>query len=261
MDPGFRGEVADFYHQCRRGYPPAAIDALADAFSLTNDDVAIDLGCGTGQLTLPLASRLRAIAGMDPEPDMLARARQAAREQDITNVSWLIGTDTDIPAVGALLGGQIATLTIAQALHWMDHDTLFRAAAPLLRPGGGIAVIANGTPLWQQDTGWSVALRRFLEQWLDTKTTATCGTDTATQQRYRDGLAAAGYQTAETSVEYDSSLTIDQIVGGVYSALYVSQIPAPGDRPRFTGQIRRALVPHEPCIEHVRVALLLGRIP
>ncbi len=31
MDLGCGGEVADFYHQYRRGYPPAVIDMLARA--------------------------------------------------------------------------------------------------------------------------------------------------------------------------------------------------------------------------------------
>ena len=137
MDPGFRGEVADFYHEYRRGYPSAVIAAVADAFKLTGDDVVVDLGCGTGQLTLPIAGRVRAIVGVDPEPDMLARARQAAREQGIVNVSWMIGTDTDIPAIRLLLGSQRAgAVTIAQALHWMNHDGPFQAAIPLLRPAG-----------------------------------------------------------------------------------------------------------------------------
>jgi hypothetical protein len=58
----------------------------------------------------------------------------------------MIGADTDIPALRALFGSQRAgAVTIAQALHWMNHDELFQAAIPLLRPGGGIAVITNGT--------------------------------------------------------------------------------------------------------------------
>jgi len=260
MDPGFRGEVADFYQRYRRGYPPAAIDALADAFGLSRDDIAVDLGCGTGQLTLPLARRVRAVAGIDPEPDMLARARQGARDQGITNTTWLIGADTDLPAVGSLLGhGHIGALTVAQALHWMDYHALFRAAVPLLRPGGGVAVIANGTPLWLQDTDWSRALRRFLEQWLDTKTTAACGTDAASQQRYRDSLTAVGYQTSDAAVEYDDTLTVEQVTGGVFSALYPSQLPDPGEREAFTEQIGLALAPYGPLTEHVRVAILLGR--
>ena len=121
----------------------------------------MDLGCGTGQLALPMAARVRAVLGVDPEPDMLMRARRAAGDAGVTNVSWMIGADTDMPAVCALLGsGAVGAVTVGQALHWMDHPALFSAARPLLRPGGGIAVVTNGIPLWLQDTDWSRAIRR-----------------------------------------------------------------------------------------------------
>jgi SAM-dependent methyltransferase len=261
MDPDFRGEVADFYHRYRRGYPPAVISTLVEAFRLTSDDVVIDLGCGTGQLALPIAGRVRAVTGVDPEPDMLARARQAAAEQRIANACWMIGADTDIPAIGALLGSQRAgAVTIGQALHWMRHDDLFQALIPLIRHGGGVAVITNGIPLWQQDSDWSVALRRFLEHWLGTPATATCGTDAASQRRYRDSLTTAGYEVQEASAEYTSDLDLDQLVGGIYSALSPGQLPPPSQRPWFAEQVRRALPPHERFAEHVRVAMLLGRV-
>jgi len=261
MYPGFRGEVADFYHKYRRGYPSAVIGMVVDTFKLTRDDVVIDLGCGTGQLALPIAGRVRAVAGVDPEPDMLARARQAAHEQGIANVCWMIGADTGIPAIRALLGSHRAgAVTIGQALHWMHHDDLFQALIPLVRDGGGVAVITNGTPLWLQDSAWSQALRRFLEHWLGTTTTATCGTDAASQRRYCDSLTAAGYEVQEASVEYTSDLDLEQFVGGIYSALSADQIPPPDQRPLFAEQVRRALQPHERFTEHVRVAMLLGRI-
>ena len=134
----FGGEVAGFYHQYRRGYPPAVFDALIGAFSLTSDNVVVDLGCGTGQLTLPIAKTVRAVAGVDPEPDMLARARRAATEQGVRNAGWLLGADSDIPALAALLGNRRAgAVTIGQALHWMRYRELIPALVPLLRPGGG----------------------------------------------------------------------------------------------------------------------------
>ena len=100
VDLGFRGEVADFYHRYRHGYPGAVLDALAGAFGLTGQDVVVDLGCGTGQLTLPMAARVRAVVGVDPEPDMLQRARRAARERDTRNVSWMIGARSEERRVG-----------------------------------------------------------------------------------------------------------------------------------------------------------------
>jgi ubiquinone/menaquinone biosynthesis C-methylase UbiE len=262
VDLGFGGEVADFYHQYRRGYPPAVIDTLAGTFGLTSDDIVIDLGCGTGQLTLPLAARVRAVAGVDPEPDMLARARRAATEQHITNVTWLLGADTDMPALAALLGDRRAgAVTIGQALHWMRYHELFGTLAPLLRPGGGVAVITNGTPLWLQDSGWSQGLRGFLEQWLGTALTSACGTDEASQQRYRDTMTAAGFGVAEASFEYTDDLDLDRLVGSLYSALPVQRLPAPDQRAAFAEQVRRAVAPHDRFAEPVRVRMLLGRPP
>jgi len=259
-DLGFGGEVAGFYHQYRRGYPPAVIDTLTGAFGLTGSDFVIDLGCGTGQLTLPIARRVQAVAGVDPEPDMLARARQAAAEQGVRNASWLLGADTDIPALAALLGDRRAgAVTIGQALHWMRYRELIPALVPLLRPGGGIAVITNGTPMWLQDSPWSRALRGFLEQWLGTSPANTCGTDDASQQRYRDTMTEAGLDVTETRYDYTGELDLDHLVGGVYSALPAQRLPPPDQRTAFADQISRAVTPHAPFTEPVPVRMLLGR--
>jgi len=72
---------------------------MAEAFELTSRDVVVDIGCGTGQLTLSLARRVRAVVGMDPEPDMLALARRAAGAANLLNTSWVLGADTDVPAL------------------------------------------------------------------------------------------------------------------------------------------------------------------
>jgi len=257
---GFSGEVADFYQRYRRGYPAEVFDAVVAAFDLTGDDVVLDLGCGTGQLTLPMAERVGAVVGMDPEPDMLARARAVASERGPRNVSWVIGSDRDVPALGALVGRRsLAAVTIGQALHWMNHDDLFRTLVPLMRDGGGIAVVTNGRPLWLQDTPWSGALRGFLERWLGTTLTSACGTDDVTQEVYRQSLAAAGYVVSEIHVEYTDELGLDQVVGGVYSALPVSELPPAEARPDFGHQIGEALGPG-PFVEDVRVSLLIGRL-
>jgi ubiquinone/menaquinone biosynthesis C-methylase UbiE len=261
VDLGFSGEVADLYHRYRHGYPDAVIDALAGTFELTGQDVVVDLGCGTGQLALPMARRVRAVVGVDPEPDMLRRARQAAQDLDVIGVSWMLGTDADIPALRGLLGDRsAAAVTIGQALHWMNHTDLFRAVIPLVRAGGGIAVVTNGTPLWLQDTDWSRALRGFMERWLDTKLTYACGTDEDSQRRYRQDLAAAGFEVLSAAVDYDADLDLDQLAGGVYSALGAARLPAPDQRAAFVEQVRAALAPHDHFTEHVHVAILVGRV-
>ena|SRR6516162_9775735 len=146
---------------------------------------------------------------------------------------------------------------IAQALHWMNHQNLFRAVIPLLRPGGGIAVVTNGTPLWLQETDWSRALRDVLEHWLGTTLTYACGTDEQSQRRYREDLAAAGFDVVTTAVDYVASLDIDQLVGGVYSAMG-SRIPGASQRAAFAEQVCEAVAPQDRFSERVHVAILAG---
>jgi SAM-dependent methyltransferase len=261
MGEGFSGEVATYYARHRRGYPPAVVDAIAEAFALTTDDLVVDLGCGSGQLSLPLAMRVRAVVGMDPEPDMLVLARRGAEHRAVSNASWVLGADSDLPALGALLGDRaVGAVTIAVAIHWMDRAAVFRAARPLLRPGGGIAVVTNGTPLWLQDTEWSRTLQECLQRWLglEKRPAGSCQTDEAGRQLNREALESAGYQVAETSVEYEAELTIDQLVGGVFSALPADRLPSPARREEFAAQVRDALRRPDRLTENVRVSLQFG---
>ena len=258
MKRDFGGDAAGYYHRYRHGYPSAVVDTLVDTFKLTGQDVIVDMGCGTGQLTLPMARHVRAVIGVDIEPDMLERAQQAARDADVHNVTWMLGADTDVPALRRLLGDKsVGALTIAQALHWMNHQDLYRAVIPLVRSGGGIAVITNGTPLWLQDTDWSRALRDFLEHRLGTSLAYACGTDEQSQRRYQEDLAAAGFGVFTTGVEYVASLDMDQLVGGIYSAMG-SRLPAASERPAFAEQVRAAVAPHDRFCERVHVAIVLG---
>ncbi|MFJ4672927.1 class I SAM-dependent methyltransferase [Kitasatospora purpeofusca] len=258
----FSGEVAGYYAKYRRGYPPQAIDALQETFGLGTDDVVLDLGCGTGQLALPLADRVRSVVGMDPEPDMLRLAADAAAEQGIGNATWILGGDRDIPALRTLLGrGSLALTVIGNAIHWMRHDELFGALVPLLRPGGGIAVVANGTPLWLQQNSWSPALRAGLERHFGTSLATSCGTLPQDRDQYRWALRAAGLgEVGETVVEYTDELTLEQIVGGVCSAVPADRLPAPADRPAFAEYLRGCLpAGRDTFTEHVRVAILTAR--
>jgi ubiquinone/menaquinone biosynthesis C-methylase UbiE len=259
----FGGEVAAFYARYRRGYPAGFIDVLVQALRLGAGDVAADVGCGTGQLTIPLAGRLRAVVGVDPEPAMLDLARQAATGQGLANITWVLGGDSDLRALGTVLGERaLAAVTIANAIHLLPHERLFAAARRLVRPGGGLAAIANGTPLWQQPSSWSQALRHALEQWLKTTLESCCGTDPQSRQRYRAALHAAGFTgIQERSVDYASDLSFDEVIGGLYSAMPSRLLPPPDRRAAFTEHIRNAIGPGPRFAEPVHIAALIGRTP
>jgi hypothetical protein len=174
----------------------------------------------------------------------------------------MLGADTDLPALGRLLGERsLGLIVVGQALHWMRHDDLFRDVVPFLRTAGGIAVISNGTPLWLQDNSWSRALRACLEQWLGTTLTATCGTSSDDRLRYAEALRSAGFGgVREMVVEYRDELSFDQLFGGVCSAIPADRLPGPDDRAVLAERIRQALPTDEPFTEDVRVTMLIGQV-
>jgi len=85
------GELARRYSKCRRGYDASVIDWLANALGLDSDATVIDLGCGTGQLAIPMSAHARAVVGVDPEPRCLRVQRPRA-----FGAHW-VGHDSDPP--------------------------------------------------------------------------------------------------------------------------------------------------------------------
>ncbi|MDQ2750636.1 MAG: class I SAM-dependent methyltransferase [Actinomycetota bacterium] len=258
MKGGFGGDVASYYAQYRRGYPVAVVDALVDTLGLSASDTIVDIGCGTGQLTLPLANRVGRAIGIDLEADMLRHADTAARERRTSNVEWILGSADDLVAIAAPYGG-VEAVTLANSIHLVDRAQLFAAARTALSPRGSLSIIANGHPLWLQDTAWSHALKTFLERWSGITLTGHCGTDDETRSAYRHEMTAVGYVVEEVRVDYTDTLTLDQIVGGVFSALS-ARIPAAGDRNRFAADVARALADSAPYAEHVPVRVLIGHL-
>jgi trans-aconitate methyltransferase len=254
----FAGETAEQYAKYRRGYPEVVVEAIVKRLRLGPEDMVLDLGCGTGLLTQALARRTRMAIGVDPEADMLAVARQTTDTDLSSKVVWILGFDADLPSVRSLVGAHaLRAVTIAQALHFMDYAALFHDAKVLLRAGGGVAVVANGVPLWQQDSDWSRALRTALEEWFRADATATCGTDAATQKRYAEALTAAGYKVFEVGHDYKEDLTLEQVLGGVHSALSPDFIPV-DRREAFVEHLCHALSPATTFTEAVPVRALVG---
>ena len=83
------GSAVAYYAQYRPGYPQDLVDALAARAGLDGTQRVLDIGCGTGQITIPLARHAQAVMAIDPIPGMLAGGRQAARAAGAGNITWL----------------------------------------------------------------------------------------------------------------------------------------------------------------------------
>jgi ubiquinone/menaquinone biosynthesis C-methylase UbiE len=260
----FTGDIADYYASFRRGFGPAALAFVVNRLEVGPGELVMDLGCGTGQLAVPISSHVRHVLGVDPEPDMLAHARDAARRQGASGrTSWMLGSDAGVPGLAGLLGkAAVDVMTISNAVHFMDTKRLFDGLPGVLAPGGRVAVIANGTPIWLQDSSWSRGLRRFLEQRFDSDLSGSCYTDDSTLARCRQDLEAAGFTTAEHTMSFREAVSADWLFGNLMSAVPLDWLPAHNDRPAFAADLTDALRSGQAAgdfVDDVRISIVLGR--
>ena len=75
--------VYDFTFLKLSGYRQAAQELVAK-LEVGDDDAVLDVGCGTGLLTLPLAKLARQTVGLDLSPAMLEKLSDKAERQDVT---------------------------------------------------------------------------------------------------------------------------------------------------------------------------------
>jgi ubiquinone/menaquinone biosynthesis C-methylase UbiE len=114
------------------------VNALAARTGLDGTQRVLDIGCGTGQITIPLARHARAVMALDPVPGMLTRGRRAARAAGARNITWLQGDSSQIAA----LAGPGADLAVfAASFHWTDRPAVLAALDGMLAPGAAVIII------------------------------------------------------------------------------------------------------------------------
>ncbi len=135
MSEGFKDHfsaAASGYAAHRPTYPAELADALAGM--CPGHALALDCGCGSGQLSGVLARRFDRVVATDASP------RQIAEAESFPRVEYRVA-----PAEASGLDDGVADLvTAAQAAHWFPLDAFYAEARRVLRPGGVLALVTYG---------------------------------------------------------------------------------------------------------------------
>jgi SAM-dependent methyltransferase len=136
------------YGRFRPPYPSEFFRTVAHRLGLSRRHSLIDLGTGPGLLALGFAPYVGRIVGVDPEPAMIAAAKETAARAS--------QNFTLIASRAEELGSEVGTfdiVTVGRALHWMDRSAMATLFNRLVAVRGTIAV-CSATPAADGRNPW-----------------------------------------------------------------------------------------------------------
>jgi ubiquinone/menaquinone biosynthesis C-methylase UbiE len=74
-----------------------ALQLLVESSGAGPSDTVLDVACGGGLVVCAFARQVRRATGIDVTPAMLERARDLARQQGLSNVTWDLGSALPLP--------------------------------------------------------------------------------------------------------------------------------------------------------------------
>src|ERR1700704_6111929 len=136
MSPSF-AEIAPRYDALRplSAGDHARLETMLREAALQPDDLGVEVGCGTGRMTLPLSAMTPARGtGVDTETRML----EVARSKDAAGrVEWVRGSAYRLP----LEDGAAALVMMVMVVHLLRQRVrAFTEARRILRPGGQLSL-------------------------------------------------------------------------------------------------------------------------
>jgi ubiquinone/menaquinone biosynthesis C-methylase UbiE len=145
--------VAQAY-AARPPYPAEFFDIVAELLPPARPRRILELGCGTGDVTLGLIGRAERIDAIDPSAAMLDIARSRPRADD-SSIRWIEAT-----AEQANFDGPYSLAVAAESLHWMEWSIVLPKVAAALAPGAFLVLAERGqaNPLpWDDDLARLIA--------------------------------------------------------------------------------------------------------
>jgi SAM-dependent methyltransferase len=130
-------DVALGYDRARPGYPEQMFDDIVAWSGIAAGGRVLEIGCGTGQATLPLARRGFRVHCVELGANLAAVARQKLAAYPDVMID--VGAFETYP----IEAGAFDLALSATAFHWIDPAIGYPRLAHALRPGGTVALCWN----------------------------------------------------------------------------------------------------------------------
>lgn len=100
---------------------------------LEKDDKVLEIGCGTGNITIPLADAVKEITAIDISAKMLAQAKEKAKIQGKSNVRFM---NTDLLELQTRPETYDAVTAYNVLLYMKNQEEVLDKIYDILKPGG-----------------------------------------------------------------------------------------------------------------------------
>lgn len=133
----------------------AFTDRLLEDAGIGPGQTALDVGCGSGQVSFRLAKRVGPagqVIGVDLNPSALQFARERAQQAGTTNVTFVEADLHDLPPPPTPAGFDVVTCRRV-LMYLPDKVQAVRAMLAALRPGGRLALQEHDASGWS-DAGY-----------------------------------------------------------------------------------------------------------
>lgn len=114
-----------------------AMQVLIKMSGVTKEDIVLDVACGPGMVACEFAKHSYQVTGIDITPAMIEQAVKRQQEQNLSNVSWQIGTATPL-----LFADNSFSLVLTRYSyhHLLDPAEALAEMMRVCKPGGRVLV-------------------------------------------------------------------------------------------------------------------------
>ena len=151
-------EAASLYDEVRPGYPEDLFDDVVSLSGIPAGGGILEIGCGTGQATVPFARRGYRILCIELGENMAAVARHNLEGYPQAEVRR--GAFEEWP----LQEGAFDLAISATAFHWIDPAVAYPKVARSLREGGSLALFWNEHVYSDASEGFFEEVQRIYER-------------------------------------------------------------------------------------------------
>ncbi|MFQ3544145.1 class I SAM-dependent methyltransferase [Halobacillus rhizosphaerae] len=234
----FKG-AASYYSKYRPIYPASLVRFLVQEFSLNGEQTLLDLGCGTGHLTLRLADWCTKIVGIDAEAEMIEEAKRLQQEIRLGEIQWFNGR---LEQYKAVYNEHFNLVTIAKAFHWMNRSVILDELYEVIPKGGGVAIIDNYEP-GKSLRPWQLKLNEIIKKWYGKERKAGKQTYSHPVISHEEVISNSKFKAeVYTLPEYEINWNCESILGNLYSTSYGSKRFLGKEIDKFEKEVINALM-------------------